>query len=269
MNESARAVHGLYEALARGDPEVATEHLTEDFVLEDVALGRADGREEATERWRTLLSAFPDVSFRVEREFVSGETVVQEQVVEGHHEGSFLEIPATGATVRFRAAVAAECREGRVAALRLYRDVSTFMAQFAIIVQTAVIAAILNRALPIAVIVGTTFTLNNQLHEDARRDHAKGRLDPDGLELRGAIHRVDHLGLDLPPPRAGKVSRRAVRATAQGPNPAENARSGPAIDVATPSHPSLDLRHLTVGMAMRRMAPIRSRSSPALWAGPS
>jgi predicted ester cyclase len=74
-----------------------------------------------------MLSAFPDVSFRVEREFVSGETVVQEQVVEGHHEGSFLEIPATGASVRFRAAVVAECLEGRVAALRLYRDVSTFM----------------------------------------------------------------------------------------------------------------------------------------------
>jgi steroid delta-isomerase-like uncharacterized protein len=163
MNGCARAVHGLYEALERGDPEAATEHLTEDFVLEDVAFGRADGREAATEGWRTLLSAFPDVSFRVEREFVFGETVVQEQVVEGHHEGSFLEIPATGASVRFRAAVVAECREGRVAALRLYRDVSTFMTQFAIIVQTAVGAAILNRALPIAFIVGTTFTLINQL----------------------------------------------------------------------------------------------------------
>src|SRR5688572_16471768 len=113
MNESALAVHGLYEALERGDPKAATEHVTEDFVLEDVALGRADGRTEATHRWRTLLSAFPDVSFRVEREFVSGETVLQEQVVEGHHEGPFLEIPPTGAKVVFRAAVVAECRQGK------------------------------------------------------------------------------------------------------------------------------------------------------------
>jgi steroid delta-isomerase-like uncharacterized protein len=163
MNESAKAVHRFYEALERGDPDAATEYLTEDFVLEDAALGRADGRREATERWHTLLSAFPDVSFRVEREFVSGETVVQEQVVEGHHKGPFLEIPPTGARVRFRAAVVAECRQGRVAVLRLYRDVSAFMAQFAIIVHTAVVAAILNRALPIALIVGTTFTLINQL----------------------------------------------------------------------------------------------------------
>jgi hypothetical protein len=72
-------------------------------------------------------------------------------------------IPPTGSVVRFRSAAVAECRGGLVAHLRLYRDVGGFMAQFAFVVRTAVIAAILNRALPISMIVGTTFTLINQL----------------------------------------------------------------------------------------------------------
>src|SRR6266545_2350399 len=163
MGEEAEAVRGLYGALSRGDAEGARRHVTVDFVLEDVALGRADGPDEAVARWRTLLTAFPDVTFRVEHELSAGDMVLQEQVVEGTHRGPFMDVPPSGAKVRYRTAAVAECRGGRVAALRLYRDVSGFLSQFAILVRTAVVAAVLNRPLPISLIVGTTFTIINQL----------------------------------------------------------------------------------------------------------
>lgn len=163
MNDQARPLHEVYSALARGDAKAAADHVTEDFVLEDVALGRTEGRAQAVERWRSLLRAFPNISFQVDREVVTGETVIQEQIVEGRHEGGFLDIPASGATVRFRSVVVAQCRGGRVSSMRLYRDVSGFTAQFAFMVQAARIAAVLNRSLPISLIVGTLFTLVNQL----------------------------------------------------------------------------------------------------------
>lgn len=163
MGEASKAVRELYDALGRGDPEGASLLCTDDFVLEDVALGRSEGRADAIERWRTLLSAFPGLAFRIDRAHEIGDVCVVEQTLEGRHLGAFIGIPPTGATVRFRAAAVAECRGGRVARLRLYRDYAGFMAQFAFVVRTAVIAAILNRALPISLIVGTTFTLVNQL----------------------------------------------------------------------------------------------------------
>jgi steroid delta-isomerase-like uncharacterized protein len=163
VSDPARPLHEVYSALARGDPEAAAEHVSEDFVFEDVALGRTEGRAQAVERWKSLLRAFPHISFRVDREVVAGETVIQEQFVQGRHEGGFLDIPASGATVRFRSVVVAQCRDDRVSWLRLYRDVSGFTAQFAFMVQAARVAAVLNRALPISLIVGTIFTLLNQL----------------------------------------------------------------------------------------------------------
>lgn len=157
------AVRSLYEALARGDPEGAAAQCTDDFVLEDVALGRADGKAQAIERWRSLLNAFPGLTFTTESEHAIGDVVVLEQTLTGRHLGEFMNVPPTGAPVRFRVAVVARCRRGRVATLRLYRDVGGFLSQFAFVVRAAVVASILNRALPISLIVGTTFTMINQL----------------------------------------------------------------------------------------------------------
>jgi hypothetical protein len=72
-------------------------------------------------------------------------------------------VPPTGAEVRFRSAVVADVRQDKLAALRLYRDYAGYVSQFAFLARAAVVAAILNRALPISLIVGTTFTMINQL----------------------------------------------------------------------------------------------------------
>ncbi len=168
MSDSAGILREVNAAIERGDPRSATHLLTDDFVLEDVALGRSDGPEAAVGRWSVLTTAFPDLSFQVARELVSGQVVVQEQVLEGHHRGPFLDVPPTGAAVRFRSAVVAEERGGRLATMRLYRDYSSFVAQFAFLSRAAVIAATLNRTVPIALVVGTAFTMINQLPDVER-----------------------------------------------------------------------------------------------------
>jgi predicted ester cyclase len=202
---SVEALRSLYEALARGDPEAAVAQCTDDFVLEDVALGRAEGKSQAVERWRSLLQAFPGLTFITESEYAVGNVVVLEQTLTGRHLGEFMNVPPTGAPVRFRVAAVARCRRGRVATLRLYRDVGGFLSQFAFVVRAAVVAAILNRALPISLIVGTTFTLINQLSKILDGVMKRGDWIRMGFNYAVPFTVATVSALIAKPPRPGRI----------------------------------------------------------------
>ena len=108
--------------------------VTEDFELEDVALGMS---WQGKEGWREWLAAWavslPDAMTRVDSITTQGDRVVTEHTGGGTHTGPLQTpagtIPATGKTVQLRFAEVFEMRGGKIKTMRAYWDTATLMRQ--------------------------------------------------------------------------------------------------------------------------------------------
>ena len=108
--------------------------VTEDFELEDVALGVSWHGKEG---WREWLAAWavsmPDAMTRVDSITVQDDRVVTEHTGGGTHTGPLQTpagtISATGKTLQLRFAEVFEMREGKIKTMRAYWDTATLMRQ--------------------------------------------------------------------------------------------------------------------------------------------
>jgi predicted ester cyclase len=94
LAEDARDIRGLLDTL------------TEDCVYELVSTGdRWEGHEGAARFYAGLLSAFPDIDFRVENIVIGPQGVCEEARVIGTHEGDWLGHAATGQRLEWRVVI--------------------------------------------------------------------------------------------------------------------------------------------------------------------
>ncbi len=108
----------LYDdAVNRGDMDLIDELLADDFVEHEELPGISGNDKQAVKSFFGIMrSAFPDLRFDVEDMVVAGDVVVTRARMRGTHQGTFMDIPATGSEVdvpmidwiRFRGSQAVE-----------------------------------------------------------------------------------------------------------------------------------------------------------------
>jgi steroid delta-isomerase-like uncharacterized protein len=127
-------VEQLYERFNKRDLDGVLALLTEDFVLEDVALGLRFEGPEGFEAWLTpFLSAMPDASTEVTLVVDGGDRVATEHTGRGTHTGPLPtpegEIPASGRPVELKFGEFFQLRDGKIAHFRAYWDSASLMRQ--------------------------------------------------------------------------------------------------------------------------------------------
>ena len=134
-NEQNQAtVLAVYSGFNAQDWAGLLDLVTEDFELEDVALGVSWHGKEG---WREWLAAWavsmPDAMTRVDSITVQGDRIVTEHTGGGTHTGPLQTpagtIPATGKTLQLRFAEIFEMRDGKIKTMRAYWDTATLMRQ--------------------------------------------------------------------------------------------------------------------------------------------
>jgi steroid delta-isomerase-like uncharacterized protein len=101
MGEHADKIRRMYEeVMSGGDMAVIDEVVHEDLIEHEEMPGAPSRGREAPRAFITMLRAgFPDVSVRAERIVEEGDMVAALARMTGTHEGEFMGIPATGASV--------------------------------------------------------------------------------------------------------------------------------------------------------------------------
>jgi len=131
---SVDVVQALYDRFNARDLEGMADTVTEDFVLEDMALGlRFEGRDGLMQWLDGFLTAMPDSSTEVTRVVDGGEWIATEHTGRGTHTGPLVtpagEIPASGRSVELKFGEFFLIRDGRIALFRAYWDAATLLRQ--------------------------------------------------------------------------------------------------------------------------------------------
>ena len=104
---------------------------TEDVVWDDV--GHPDcpvrGKDAATGMYEGIMAAIPDLRIESVLRFGNGEHVVDEALVTGHVEGSFLGVEGEGAPVSFRMLHVFDLRDGLIAREQAWFDTAGVLHQ--------------------------------------------------------------------------------------------------------------------------------------------
>lgn len=87
------------EVVNQGRLELIDEFAADDFVDHEELPGVSSGKEGVKEVFMMMRSAFPDLRFEVEDVIASGDTAVGRVRMRGTHQGTFMDIPATGKQV--------------------------------------------------------------------------------------------------------------------------------------------------------------------------
>lgn len=98
------------EAINERDSSAAERLLSEDFVHNGEARGRA-GQRQAVDYF---LAAFPDLVNEIELILAEGDLVAAHQIWRGTHEGEFLGVEATGKAVEFTSTAVLRIRDGLI-----------------------------------------------------------------------------------------------------------------------------------------------------------
>ena len=113
------------EAINGRDLEAVERLLSEDFVHNGEARGRAGQREAV----KVFLDAFPDLHNEIELILAEGDLVAAHQRWSGTHEGTFLGVEATGREVSFTSTAVLRIRGGLIAEAWDEVDVAGVLAQ--------------------------------------------------------------------------------------------------------------------------------------------
>jgi steroid delta-isomerase-like uncharacterized protein len=126
LEENKELVRRFYrEAINEHDASACERLLTEDFVHDGEARGRA-GQRQAVEYF---LAAFPDLSHEIELILAEGDLVAAHQRWRGTHRGEFLGAAASGKEVEFTSTAVLRVRDGLIAEAWDEVDVAGLMGQ--------------------------------------------------------------------------------------------------------------------------------------------
>ena len=111
-----------------------------DVVLVNPDAGELKGREQAVERDRVFMEAFPDAEMEIVASYESGDTAILEWVFGGTNTGPLplpdgRTLPATGKRVSIRGADVATYEGGAIVSLHTYYDQVELMTQLGLMPQ--------------------------------------------------------------------------------------------------------------------------------------
>jgi len=95
--------------------------------------GERRGPAEIRAHIREWLDAFPDMQYRIEQMFVSGDRVISELVVEGTHRGEWLGLPPTGRHVAIRLMTIHRIANGKIAEDWVILESAGFLGQLGLV----------------------------------------------------------------------------------------------------------------------------------------
>jgi steroid delta-isomerase-like uncharacterized protein len=100
--DHAATVRSYYDLINAGDIDGFGAMLADDFVEHEETPGLAPTKEGVMDFFRMNQAAFPDMHMHVDEVIASGDRVVVRGRVTGTHEGSFLDMPATGRQIEVK-----------------------------------------------------------------------------------------------------------------------------------------------------------------------
>jgi steroid delta-isomerase-like uncharacterized protein len=133
--QARRLVDELYTAWSLHQPERIDAIFTDDGVYEDVAGGQVRrGTSEIKDMLRANFTFAPDFQVTLQSFVVAGDTATTEWVIEGtqtgaSQAGSVGKLSATGHRFKLRGASILVFRAGRIANVKDYYDMATFLRQ--------------------------------------------------------------------------------------------------------------------------------------------
>jgi predicted ester cyclase len=139
--DGSSIAHAIYEALNAKDFERAATHVTEGFLLVNVATADVyRGRMGFLEYTRGWAAAFPDLVLQTVKVAAGSEQVVVEYELAGSQTGPLItprgHIPPTGMSIQLRLCDVLDLQEGAVSHIRSYFDSSTLLRQLGLIPGT-------------------------------------------------------------------------------------------------------------------------------------
>jgi steroid delta-isomerase-like uncharacterized protein len=110
----------------------------EDIVWRNTAMEESyTGKKEVAEFLSKLMTALPDLVFKVSYKIASGDNVSEQWTVSGTHLGPFWGIPPTGRYVEIRAMSMVELRDGKFLRDEFYFDTGSIMRQMGLMPSLA------------------------------------------------------------------------------------------------------------------------------------
>jgi steroid delta-isomerase-like uncharacterized protein len=133
-SQLAAVVDAHEAAEAAHDPEAVAATFAEAGVLDPKPTGATFvGRKEIAAWYTDLFTAFPDITPRLINRFRDGNTITDEVVFAGTHDGPFLGIPATGKSVEVPAAIIYDIEDGALRRESAYWDIATMLIQMGVL----------------------------------------------------------------------------------------------------------------------------------------
>ena len=134
LDQNIATVRAVYAGFNTGNVPLLLSLVTEDFELEDVALGMSwhgpQGWSEWLQNWATSM---PDAHIQLDSITAQGDQVATEHSGGGTQTGPLNtpmgSIPPTGKSIQLRFAEVFTMRDGKIKTMRAYWDTATLMRQ--------------------------------------------------------------------------------------------------------------------------------------------
>ena len=128
--QNRELVKHYFEELNKGNIEFVKDACSPEYLFYSPSLSpKPMSREEAVGFIKTVFKAFPDVNWRIEKQFVTGDTAIIWNVVTGTHQGEFAGIPATGNRIEAGSILLWRLKDGKVVEEREEADYLGLMRQ--------------------------------------------------------------------------------------------------------------------------------------------
>lgn len=96
MSDNREVGHRIFEAFDTGNTALLDESVAEDYIDHAIIPGLPAGRPGLAAFIEILRGAFPDMQYRIEREWEDGDTVISYAFNSGTNTGSLFGMPPTG-----------------------------------------------------------------------------------------------------------------------------------------------------------------------------
>lgn len=139
--QARKVVDELYAAWSLHEPDRVDAILTDDAVYEDVASGQIRrGKSEIKDLIRAAFTFAPDFRVTLVSFSFTGDAATTEWIIEGTQSGAAQvgptgELAATDRAFRLRGASILKFQHGRIAQVRDYYDMATFLRQLGVTIE--------------------------------------------------------------------------------------------------------------------------------------
>ena len=121
------------DAQNRHDPDALANLYSPTAEIESPMAGHIAGREGLIKTQEGFLAAFPDLVFTLERPIVDGDRAVIVAEVTGKHVGTFMGLPPTGKSIRFRLVYLIEVQDQYIVRERRIYDFTGLLVQVGVL----------------------------------------------------------------------------------------------------------------------------------------